>query len=165
MPKDLGVYHDTSLSFNTHSGYVTERVSSRNNILKAMACTSRGQQKETLLMIYTAVGRSIINYAVHVWSTYLCDTNYRNIQYTQNEVLMIATGCNMMSSVDHLHVEAEILKVREHSELLSAQDVARCLEPENVCHSYHHKGNPKETDEGDTIHQTSQHYRQFTLTQ
>ena len=39
-----------------------------------------------------------------------------------------------MSSIDHLHTEAEMLKVREHSELLSAQYFARCLEPGNVCH-------------------------------
>ena len=37
-----------------------------------------------------------------------------------------------MSSVDHLHTEANMLKVKEHSELLSAQYLARCLEPENV---------------------------------
>ena len=46
-PKILGVYLDTSLSFNKHSGYVAERVSSRNNILKALAGTSFRQQKET----------------------------------------------------------------------------------------------------------------------
>ena len=39
-----------------------------------------------------------------------------------------------MSSIDHLHTEAEMLKVRIHSELLSAQYLARCLEPGNVCH-------------------------------
>ena len=32
-PKILGVYLDTSLSLNKHNAYVTERVSSRNNIL------------------------------------------------------------------------------------------------------------------------------------
>ena len=64
-PKILGVYLDTSLSFNKHSGYVEERVSNRNNILKALAGTSWGQQKETLLT-YKAVGRSIINYAAPV---------------------------------------------------------------------------------------------------
>ena len=76
-PKILGVHLDTSLSFNKHSGYVAERVSSRNNILKALANTSWGQQKETLLMTYKAVGRSIINYAAPVWSTNVRDTNYR----------------------------------------------------------------------------------------
>ena len=83
-------------------------------------------------MTYKAVGRSIINYAAPVWSTNLSDTNYRNIQYTQNEALRISTGCHKMSSVDHLHAEANMLKVKEHSELLSAQYLARCLEPENV---------------------------------
>ena len=44
-------------------------------------------------------------------------------------------GCHKISSVDHLHVEVEMLKVREHSKLLSAQYLTRCLEPGNVCHS------------------------------
>ena len=134
-PNILVVYKDTSLSFNNHSGYVAKRVSSRNNILKALAGTSWGQQKETLLMTYKAVERSIINYAAPVCSTNLRDTNYRNIQYTQNETQRIATGCHKMCSVDHLPVEANMLKVREHSELLSAHYLARCLEPRNVCHS------------------------------
>ena len=133
-PRILGVYLDPSLSFNKHNQYVAERVSGRNNILKALAGTSWGQQKETLLMTYKAVGRSIINYAVPVWSPNLHDTNYRKIKYTQNEALRIATGCHKMSSIDHLHTEAEMLKVREHSELLSAQYLAICLEPGNVCH-------------------------------
>ena len=133
-PRILGIYLDPSLSFNKHSQYVAERISGRNNILKALAGTSWGQQKETLLITYKAVGRSIINYAAPVWSPNLHDTNYRIIQYTQNEALRIPTGCHKMSSIDHLHTEAEMLKVKEHSELLSAQYLARCLEPGNVCH-------------------------------
>ena len=127
-------YMTPSLSFNKHSQYVVERVSGGYNILEALAGTSWGQQKETLLMTYKAVGRSIINYAAPVWSPNLHDTNYRKIQYTQNEALRIATGWHKMSSIDHLHTEAEMLKVREHSELLSSQYLARCLEPENIYH-------------------------------
>ena len=48
-----------------------------------------------------------------------------------------------MSSVDHLHTEAEMLKVKEHSELLSAQYLARCLEPGNVYHSITTRETPK----------------------
>ena len=36
-----------------------------------------------------------------------------------------------------------MLKVREHAELLSAQYLARCLEPENVCHSVSTRETPK----------------------
>ena len=65
-------------------------------------------------MTYKAVGRSIINYAAPVWSTNLRDTNYRNIQYTQNEALSIATSCHKMSSIDHLHVEAKMLNTQSY---------------------------------------------------
>ena len=50
----------------------------------------------------------------------LRDTNYRKKQYIENEALRIATGCHKMSSIDHLHTETEMLKVKGHSELLSA---------------------------------------------
>ena len=46
-----------------------------------------------------------------VWSPNLHDTNYRKIQYTQNEALRIATGCHKMSSIDNLHTEAEMQKI------------------------------------------------------
>ena len=130
----LGVNLDPSLSFNKYSQYVAERVSVRNDIIEALAGTSWGQQKETPLITYKAVGRSIINYATPVWSPNLHDACYRNIQCTQNDSLRIATGCHKLSSIAHIHTEAEMLKVREHSELLSAQYLARCLEPGNVCH-------------------------------
>ena len=93
-------------------------------------------------MTYKADGRSIINHAAPIWSTNLHD-NYRNIQYTQNEALRISTGCYMMSNVDHLHTEANVLKVREHSELLSTQYLAICLEPENVNNSITTRDTPK----------------------
>ena len=93
------------------------------------------RRKHILTHTDKAVGGSIINYAAPVWSTNIRDTNYRNIQYTQSEALRISTGCHKMSSIDHLHVEAEMMKVSEHSQLLSAQYLDRCLEPENVCHS------------------------------
>ena len=48
-----------------------------------------------------------------------------------------------MSSVDHLHEDSKMLKVREHLELISAQYLARCLGPGNVCHSITTRETPK----------------------
>ena len=56
---------------------------------------------------------------------------------------MIATGCHKMSSIDHLHTEAEMLKVMEHSELLYVPYLARCLEPGNVCHPITTRATPE----------------------
>ena len=39
-----------------------------------------------------------------------------------------------MSSIDHLHSETEMLQVKDHLNLLSAQHLVQCLNTENVCH-------------------------------
>ena len=57
-------------------------------------------------------------------------------------LLFVSAGF-LMSSVDHLHAEENVLKVREHSELLSAQYLARCLEPEIVNNSITTRDPPK----------------------
>ena len=90
--KLLGVYLDTFFSFNTHCVQVANRVSKRNNVLKALAGTNWGQQKEMLLLTYKALGRSIANYATPVWSTNASNTSLGKIQHTKNEALMIITG-------------------------------------------------------------------------
>ena len=53
-----------------------------------------------------------------------------------------------MSSIDHLHTEAEKLKIRHHSELLSAHYLARCIEPENVCHPITTRATPERQIKG-----------------
>ena len=40
IPRLLGVYLDTFFSFNKHCVQVANRVSKRNNVLKALACTN-----------------------------------------------------------------------------------------------------------------------------
>ena len=97
-PKLLGVYLDTFFSFNKHCVQVANRVSKRNNVLKALSGTNWGQQKETLLMTYKALGRPIANYAAPVWSINASETNIGKIQRAQNEALRIITG----SSQDHI---------------------------------------------------------------
>ena len=81
-PKLLGVYLDTFFLFNTHCVQVANRVSKINNVLKALAGTNWGQQKETLLLTYKALGRLIANYAAPVWSTNARDTSLGKIQRT-----------------------------------------------------------------------------------
>ena len=99
-PKILGVHMDNSLSFNKHISHVAERVSGRNNILKALAGTSWGQQKETLLMTYKAVGRSIINYAAPVGAqTYATPTI--EISNTRKMRLTLSTQFYCIVHIEH----------------------------------------------------------------
>ena len=71
--------------------------------LEGMSGTNWGQQNETLLMTYKALGRSSANYAALVWSTNACESNIGKIQRAQNEALRIIIGSHKMSSIDHLH--------------------------------------------------------------
>ena len=54
-PKILGVIMDPSLSFHKHCTYVLDRIDKRNNLLKALAGSSYGHEKETLLLTYNAL--------------------------------------------------------------------------------------------------------------
>ena len=119
-PKLLGVYLDTFFSFNAHCVQVANRVSKRNNVLKALEGTNWGQQKETLLLTYKALERFIVNYGAPVWSTNYRNTTLEKIQRTQNEALRIITGSHKMSGIEHLHSEPKILLVEDHLNLLSA---------------------------------------------
>ena len=128
---------------------MANRVSKRNNVLKALAGTNWGQQKETLLLTYKSLGISIANYAAPDWSTNSSDTSLEKIERTQNEALMIITGSHKMSRIDHLHSESKMLLVRDHLNLLSAQYLVHYLDTENVCHHittmYHPQREMKET--------------------
>ena len=102
-------------------GLQAAKVRTRNNILKALARTSWDQQKETLLLTYQALGRSVIDYAAPVWAPVINNTTRRYLQTAQNEALRIATGCHKISHADHLHTETKLLPVKYHSELLAKQ--------------------------------------------
>ena len=86
-------------------------------------------------MTYKTIGRSVANYGAPVWSTNASATSIGKIQIAQNEALRIATGSRKMSSIDHLYNETEMLTVMQHPDLLSAQYVVQCLDPDHICHN------------------------------
>ena len=55
----------------------------------------------------------------------------------QKNPIYTERGYHKLSSIDHLHTEADMLKVMEHSELLSAQYLA------NVCHPITTRATPE----------------------
>ena len=104
-------------------------------------------------MAYKALERSIANYAVTVWSTNASERNIGKIRRAQNEALRIITGSHKMSSIDHLHSDAEMLPVEDHMNLLSARYLVHCLDTENICHHIT-KMNQPPREMRDNLHQT-----------
>ena len=114
---------DPSLSFHKHCNYVSDRIDKGNNMLKALAGSSWGQE-ETLLLTQR-IGESIASYAAPVWSN-ASNSSFKKIQTVQNAALRTATGAHKMASIDHLHQESLTLKVKDHSDMLSAQYLVNC---------------------------------------
>ena len=120
-PRILGVTFDNLLTFSHHAKDICNKVSRRNRVLRALAGTSWGKDKEILVTTYKAIGRSIINYAAPVWTSFLSNTQWNNLQTRQNTALRIAAGCYSISCPHHLHEETSMLQVKTHNELLSKQ--------------------------------------------
>ena len=133
-PKILGVILDPSISFHKHCNYVSDRIDKRNNMVKALAGSSCGHDKENLLMTYNALRKSIANCSAPVWSTNASDSSFKKIQTAQNAALRTATGAHKMASIDHLHQESLTLRVKDHSDMLSVQYLVNCLEEDHVSH-------------------------------
>ncbi len=59
QPKILGVTYDNLYTFRQHATNVKNKVQTRNNVLKSLAGTSWGKEKEVILSTFKAIGQSI----------------------------------------------------------------------------------------------------------
>ena len=128
-PKILGVTFDPTLTFHRHATNIKNKLQARNNVLKTIAGSTWGKDKETLSLTYKAIGRPIANYAAPIFAPQLRPTNWKKIQRAQNASLRAITGCHVMASEDHLHQETNILPIKEHTVLLAAQYALKCHQP------------------------------------
>ena len=138
-PKVLGVTLDTHLTFTQHCNNIAVKVQQRNNVLKALAGSTWGCDKETLLTTYHAIGRSILSYCCPVLTPSPKDTNWSRLQRLQNHALRITTGCHEMADVAELHQEAREQPVRQHNELIYQQFTVAFHLPQHPCHQLCHR--------------------------
>ena len=120
-PKFLGVTFDSLMTFKHHAKVTKTKVQAKSNVIKALAGTTWGKEKEVLLNTYKAIGRSQLNYACPVWTPMLSKTEWEGLQIAQNANLRAALGCVTMTGIDHLHTEAKIMKVKPHCSMISKQ--------------------------------------------
>ena len=134
-PKILGVYFDPLFKFSHHVTQIHERASSRIRILKVLAGTNWGQQKETLLVTYRALIRSLFTYAAPIWCPNVSSSSLKKLQVLQNSALRVATGCHRMAPIDHLHRESSMLPLVDSLHLLCRQYLASAMVPDHPSHS------------------------------
>jgi len=128
-PKLLGVLYDTMYNFSHHIKETVKKGRSKVNVLKALAGSSWGQDKETLTITYKSIVRSTLEYAAPVWAPIISKTSWNDLQKVQNQALRVATGCYLKSNVDHLHQETKVLPLQEHSTMITKQFLAASFLP------------------------------------
>ena len=107
----------------------------RLNILKALAGTSWGQSKETIIATYNALIETLFTFCAPIWYPNASPASIERLQAIQNEAMRIATGCHKMSAVSHLHQETQLLPVDIHLGLLCRQFLASALQPNHPSHA------------------------------
>ena len=133
-PKILGVTFDPLLTFSPHVKETAKKVSQRLRIMKSLAGTSWGQDKESLLVTYKTLIRTKIDFAAPVWVPNAKPSPVKRLQSVQNAGLRLATGSHKMASQSHLHNESKMLSVQEHLNMLSAQFLASALRVDHPAH-------------------------------
>ena len=128
-PKLLGVTFDSMLTFSEHVKKAVSSTKNKINIMKSLAGSTWGQDKETLILTYKSIGRSVLEYGSPIWSPIISESNWTKIQSTQNQALRIATGNVKMAHQDHLHQETQVLPVKEHTKMTSEQFLLNCHLP------------------------------------
>ena len=105
-----------------------------NNALRALAASDYGQQKESIVHCYKATTKAVIMYAAPIWSPNLAQTHWDSLQRIQNDAMRTATGCIKMTGVGHLTSETNLLPIRTHTDMISAQFAASCYSTDHPCH-------------------------------
>ena len=135
-PKILGINWDTHLNFGAHARTTIERATRALGILKALAGTSWGFPKETLVGTYKSLVRPILNYGAPIWRHQISPTWLGKLSVVQNSALRIATGNTLKSPIPHLHDETGVLPLETHLRLCGSQFLASSLQVSHPSHQF-----------------------------
>ena len=127
-PTLLGVTFDPTLCFHKHAAATARKAAARVNIIRALAHTSFGKDKECLIETFKQLVRPIFDYAAPIVFPNYSAKSIELLQKIQNRCLRLATGCHAAAAIDHLHAETAVLPVGDHLHLLSSQYLARALQ-------------------------------------
>ena len=125
----------TMVCFEPHTRDIAAKAQKINAVLKALAGTAWGSDRETLMTLYKAASRSVINYCCSTWAPIIKDCHWKRLQHSESTALRIKTGCYNMTNIDDLHNESRVLPIKEHTNMLAQQYAVTCYNSSHPCHS------------------------------
>ena len=105
--KFLGVILDSRLSMKEHVNFICLKCKKRLNLFRCLSGTDFGADRRTLLHLYKALVRPVIEYGSIIYASG-CKSYVRKLDAIQNSFLRIATGAMKSSPISALLVESYI---------------------------------------------------------
>ena len=134
-PKILGLNFDPKLNFSEHIKQTEAKSKATLKLVKALAGTDWGQQKETLVTTFKQFTRPVIEYACPVWAPIASASNMEKLQRVQNAALRCATGHTRDTNTRHIHTETKVLPIAKHMHLITSQYRESCMDPRHPQHA------------------------------
>jgi len=102
--KFLGVYFDERLTWRQHFDYVVKKCKARLNLMRSVSGSSWGASRASLMLIYRALIRSVLDYGAIAFDS-ATEAQKRRLDVIQSQALRIATGAMTSTSLSALQVE------------------------------------------------------------
>ena len=102
--KFLGLHFDDRLSWQPHVDYVIDKCRSRLNLMRSITGSNWGASRSSLLIIYKALIRSVLDYGSVAYDS-ATETQKRRLDSIQCQALRIATGSTRTTALAALQVE------------------------------------------------------------
>ena len=133
--KFLGVIFDGKLNFKSHIAYLKEKCLKSLNLIKVVANTKWGADRDSLLQLYRALIRSKLDYGCVVYGS-ARPSYLESLEPVANKALRLCLGAFRTSPIDSLQVEANEPSLTLRREQLSLQYATKLqANPKNPAHS------------------------------
>ena len=106
--KFLGVNLDETLSFKWHMKEIQQKCTKRVNVIRALSGTTWGGDRKTLLHLYRAIIRPIIEYCSMIYHGCLTETQAKKLETIQNQCIRAATGALLCTPIPALLADADM---------------------------------------------------------
>ena len=113
--------HDNVKSFGDHFADIGRKCLPKLRAFKAIAGQNFVQKKDTNIIIIKHFYGLTIEYFSKAILPLLSETQISKLQVYQNNSLRAAIGSTRTTSIEHLHREIKVLKIKDHIDMLGAQ--------------------------------------------
>jgi hypothetical protein len=91
--KYLGIIFDTRFTFGPHLETVIDKCNKRINLLRCLTGTSWGAGKESLLLLYRGLIRSLMEYCSFIYHN-VSNTQFKKLEIIQNKAMRVICGAH-----------------------------------------------------------------------